>query len=406
MTTRARVGFSDNPNTEAAGREAAEEALAGMDRPCDLALLFATAGHEAFSLRRTVASVAGPAAAIVGGSAIGVIVNDRFGYAGHQVGLAAFWLGEVGRCHVAAMGGMSGGEEEVGRLLGAELAASGFSPNMSTLLFYDAIDLTSGEMRLHQATPLLAGLERALGYLPPRLVGAGLQGDYECSPGHLWTGDGIYSHHALMLAFTSGLRIESAIFHGCRPVGDYYTVTKSDGQTVLEIDGQPAIPFLEARSGLPAEEFPFFLILGVNHGARDQPYDETRYANRLCLAVDKARNGLVMFEPDLVAGARFQIMYRSLDFEYIPPKIERLFADLDGYRPVFAFYINCAGRAARFAGEDREDAAVVQRTVAGRVPLLGIYSGVEIAPIANRPRTLDWTGVFCLFSVPAKKLHP
>ena len=396
----ARVGYSDNPDTETAGREAARDALAQnpVGRPCDLVLLFATSAHNPGLLRDAVLSVTGRETFVVGGGAIGAIVNDRFGYGGDQVGLAAFWFDGI-HCSLAIADGTTDSEEAAGRLLGAKLAASGFKPELSALLFYDAIDRTSDELRLHLATPLLAGLEQALGQLPSGLVGAGLQGDYECSPSHLWTGVGISSHHALMLAFSGNLRIDSVILHGCRPTGDYYTVTKADKQTVLEIDGRPAIPFLEKHARLPAEEFPFFLILGVNHGDPAQPYDETKYANRLCLAVDRERNGVVMFESDLVAGTRFQLMYRSLDFEYIAPKIEGLFSGLGDHRPVFSFYINCAGRAARFAGEGREDAAVISETVAGRTPLLGIYSGVEIAPITGRPRTLDWTGVFCLFSV-------
>ena len=41
-----------------------------------------------------------------------------------------------------------------------------------------------------------------------------------------------------------------------------------------------------------------------------------------------------------------------------------------------------------------------QQAVAGKVPLLGLYTGVEIAPVEGRSRGLDWTGVFCLLSVP------
>lgn len=71
----------------------------------------------------------------------------------------------------------------------------------------------------------------------------------------------------------------------------------------------------------------------------------------------------------------------------------------EGRKPVFALYIDCAGRAAGYAGTDLEDALAVQKTIAGRAPLMGIYSGVEIASVGGRPRGLDWTGVFCLFSV-------
>jgi small ligand-binding sensory domain FIST len=107
-----------------------------------------------------------------------------------------------------------------------------------------------------------------------------------------------------------------------------------------------------------------------------------------------------MFEPDMVEGTEFQIMFRSLNLDYMPPRIEGAFERLGGREPVLALYINCAGRAAGYGGVDIEDAIVVQDTVADRVPVLGIYTGVEIAAIMGRPRGLDWTGVFCLFSVP------
>lgn len=119
----------------------------------------------------------------------------------------------------------------------------------------------------------------------------------------------------------------------------------------------------------------------------------------MCLKIDSKRRGLIMFEPDMQEGTQFQIMHRAVNMDYIAPRVESLFAGLDGRRPVFALYIDCAGRAAGYAGIDEEDAAIVQQAVAGRVPLLGIYTGVEIGSVMARPRALDWTGVFCLFSI-------
>ncbi|MDR3300480.1 MAG: diguanylate cyclase [Candidatus Accumulibacter sp.] len=146
----------------------------------------------------------------------------------------------------------------------------------------------------------------------------------------------------------------------------------------------------------------FFLIFGINHGERWGEFDEENYASRLCLGLDVARGGIVMFEPDMDEGTEFQIMFRSLDPHYMKPKIEALFDRLDGREPVFAMYIDCAGRCAGYGGIDIEDANVLQKTVGTRVPLLGIYSGVEIASIGGRPRGLDWTGVLCLFSLERK----
>lgn len=396
------VGFSENPDTALGGREAAGAALAeaGRDGPCDLALIFATARHDADVLREAAAAVIGPGVPIVGGASTGAISNNAFGYAGDQIIMAAFWLDDSS-FSLDIQGGLNGDEEEAGRLLGRKMAARGVRPDSHELLFYDAVDRSGGQMRLVMATNILRGLNQTLGFLPD-LVGAGLMGDYVFSPTRQWVGADIVQHHALALSFSDDVHIDTVIMHGCRPATAYYTVTRADKQTILEIDGQPALRFITnlLGSAVSAEALPLSLILGMNRGDLWGEFDEKSYANRLCIGIDKERQGLVMFEPDMVENTRFQVMFRSLDLDYIAPKIEGLFQGIPGRRPVFALYINCAGRAAAFSGGDLEDAPAVQRAVAGRAPLLGLYTGVEIAPVEGVPRGLDWTGVFSLFSVP------
>lgn len=403
---RVGVGYSDNPDTAAAGEQAAREALLHVGTaaasPCDLILLFATARHDAKALRKAVSDVVGSSVPIVGGGAVGAICNDRFGYAGDQVALAAFWL-DGARCDIIAEGGLDAAEDvEAGKRLGRKLGRLGTAPDSPVLLFYNAMESDQNTMRMVMATYLLEGIQQSLGFLPD-IMGAGLQGDYLGSSSCQWTGADVAEHQALALLFGGDVRVDHTIMHGCKPATGYYTVTRADKQTVLEINGQPALDFVDTllESSIPREAYPFFLIFGVNKGEKWGPTRERLYVNRLCLGLDEKRNGLVMFEPDLVEGTEFQIMYRSLDLGYVAPKIERLFADSEVDRkPVFALYIDCAGRAAGYGGMDMEDAVVVQKTVAGRVPLLGIYSGVEIASVGGAPRGLDWTGVFCLFSVP------
>ena len=396
------VGYSENPNSALAGWQAAEEALSKSGRadPCDMVLLFATSRHDPTVLRAKVAEAFGASVVILGGGAVGAITNDRFGYAGDQVILAAFWLTGSG-CDFLVEHGLNLGEEKAGQRLGARLKDLGVTPESPVMLFYDAIDRTDGAMRMVMATHLLRGIREKLGFLPD-MVGAGLQGDYINTPTRQWTGEGTALHSALAIAFTGDVSMDHVIMHGCRPATGYYTVTRADGQTILEINGRPALEFLDSLldSAIPVDAYPFFLILGVNRGDKWGVFDEKSYANRLCLGIDKERGGIVMFEPDLVEGTEFQVMYRSLDLNYMVPRIENIFADASDRKPVFALYIDCAGRAAGYGGVDLEDAVVVQKIVADRVPLLGIYTGVEIASVEGCPRGLDWTGVFCLFSVP------
>lgn len=398
---RVGVGYSDNPDSIVAGIQAARKALEQADKaaPCDLVLLFATARHEPNQLKAAVTSILGREASVVGGGAIGIISNDYYAYSGDQVGLAAIWL-EDAAFDLLTEVGLSGtvNETEIGRKLGDRLAALGYvDAQTPILLFYDA---TGRDLRLARSTPLLAGLSERLPFTP-RLVGAGLQGDYICSPTSQWAGREVVQNAAMVLTLRGNIHFDCAVMHGCRPGTGYYTVTKSDQQTILEIDGQPALPFINSimRSLLAPEDYPLLLIFGINSGPKWAPFNEANYASRLCLDIDRERNGIIMFEPDMVAGTEFQIMYRSFDLNYMEPEIKQLFNRLEGRKPVLAMYINCAVRAAGYTGTDLEDALIIQQAVNERAPLLGIYSGVEIAPVNNRPRALDWTGVFCLFSM-------
>lgn len=394
------IGYSELPRSQMAGKQAVQAALIRAQRktPCDIALLFATARHEPAVLRQAVADIIGEETPIYGGGAVGVITNENYGYAGDQVGVMLIWL-EGTKLDVLFESGLTLGEMAVGEKLGKRLKALNRQKEAATLLFYDAVDLTKDGLKLIMATWLLQGLEKELAY-HPNLVGAGMQGNHSCAPYPQYLGKDMGEHSAFALAFSDDIVMESVIIHGCHPASEYFTVTKADGPVILEINHTPAIPFVNKILGaaITPQEYPFFLLFGINHGEKWGKYNEDNYASRMCLGLDMQRNGIVMFEPDMVEGTEFQIMFRTMNLEYMQPRIESVFDHLDDREAICAIYIDCAGRCAGYGGTEIEDAIVVQQAVNNRVPLLGLYTGVEIAPLGGRPRGLDWTGVFCLFS--------
>ncbi len=345
-----------------------------------------------------MARTSGNFCCIFGGGAAGIITNDEFGYAGDQVGVACIWLEDSNYC-VQNVGGLSDGEFGAGLQLGKQLAQTGVTKASPVLLFYDSVSKTLETARMLMSTRLLEGIEEGLGFLPD-IMGAGLMGDHVLTPTAQFLGGTIDEDHAFALTFSDDIHIDHVILHGCRPASPYYTVSKAEGSVILEIEGKPAIPFIDELLGsaIKPDEYPFFLIFGINHGAIDAEYDERNYASRLCQGLDKERGGIVMFEPDMVAGTQFQIMVRTQGLDYIYPQVQDLLKGLGEREPFFAIYIDCAGRCAGYGGTDMEDAYVIQDMVQDRFPLLGIYTGVEIASIGGQPRSLDWTGVFCVFS--------
>ena len=401
---KAGVGRSEKPDSFAAGKEAATRAMDGgkLTRP-SLALLFCTGKHDPARLREGVREVIGGACALVGGYAVGVITREAASYDGYEVGVALL-EGDGIEIDTFSEEGLPGAEARVGESLGRKLADAGANAGSNVLLFYDSVHHDAGQPRLNMATPLLQGLARTLP-VQPRFAGMGMIGDMQLQPTWQFCGDQILQQSAIALMLRGGIAMDTTVMHGCRPAGRYHEITKAEGPVVLEIDGRPALQVIQemlgADSGLSPEDYAFFVTLGVNKGDKFAEFREEDYANRMCIGVDAARNGLVMFENDLVPGTSVQLMRRSMDFSYLKPRTDELFARVAsaGRRPLLAFYIDCAGRAAAYCGLDAEEADEVRKAIPPGVPLLGVYSGVEIAPIRGTPQALDWTGVLCLFSV-------
>jgi hypothetical protein len=403
VTPKVGVGFSEIEDSFAAGQAVAREALAraGIES-CGLALLFSTCQHDPQALRDGVRSIIGPGARLAGGWAVGTLSNDDMGYGGFQVGIACFSMapGDFGLFRAA---GLADHEAEVGEALGALLVEAGADgPDIPKILLYDSINRLSGRTKLNMATPLLAGMRESIPDLNT-LVGAGLVGDMAGLPTVQWFDDDICRQSAIALTFSPRIAMHTAILRGASPVGGYHTVTRAEGAAVMEIDGRPALDVIFEMFGGAKDptEFAFYVMLGVNQGDPWAPYEEENYSNCLCLRADVKRNQLIMFEPELVVGTRFQLMSRSHDFSYIQSKVDGLFEQIGEAQPFFALYINCAGRAGAYAGIEDEDAQHVQRAINARAPLLGFYSGVEIGPVRGQAKPMDWTGLLCLFTAQA-----
>ncbi len=403
MTATAGTGFSDHVDAFEAGAEAARAALrqAATDR-VDLVLLFGTAKHDPERLRDGVRSAVGAEPLLFGGAAPGVLTNDRLGYGASQVGVGVVASDEI-QAEVFVEPAFAGREYEAGRALGEQIAdrANGVLPSL--FLLHDHVRSHTEEgMRFNLVAPYLRGLGEALGAWPSA-AGLGVIGDFAFNPSWLWAGDAVERQAAAVLALSGGARLDTITLHGCRPASSYFTITASDDQVIHELDGRPAADVIGELVGAETpewEDYPVLIPMGLNRGERFGPYDPERYAIRGTLAVDKERRALVMGGDDLYPGEAVQLMRWSVGFDYIQPAVETLFERAEGHRPVLALYIDCGGRTSVFCGSDGEDAAEVQAAIAGRVPMLGMYAGVEIARTGDAVVQHNATGVLCLLSVP------
>lgn len=403
---KAGVGYANDADAREAGRRAAAEALrrGGVEAP-DLVLAFCGGPLDAAAFYEGVRGAVGPRAPILGGSAVGVITNDELSYGGFPAAVAALELGAPLR--LAAVGGLDGDERWAGRRLGRELAAAGVDGAAALLLFYDSIRApatASTPPVLNASRPLIAGLAEGLPRCPP-VVGAGVLGDFGFAPTVQFCGDGARRQHAVGALLGSSARPCVQVMHGCTPMdGVPHVLTRVEGDVIHEIDGRPAAERIddvygsrEWRTQRPVNR----LALGVPQGERHRLDGEDGYVNRLITGVLPDGKAVGLFEPDLDAGAEVLFMLRdpALMIESARAGSEAAVERMrrEGSRPRFALYIDCAGRAAAVSRTPTEEGAEVQAVMNREgVPLLGFYSGVEVAPLRGVSRGLDWTGVLLL----------
>ncbi len=397
------LGHARHADAFAAGRSAARQALAALpDGKPAWALCFAGGQHDADELLRGLRSELGELP-VLGGCGTGVIHGGGAGCSGYECGLLLFPQG-LAPAALLCVDGLDEDETAAGRRLGAGLRELALPPEASVLLLYDSIRSAPPPV-LHLGSRLLDGICEGLGATQPQLWGAGTLADMNLSGSYVFDGQRARRHVAVAVVLPLQLQGHLAIMHGCLPASDFLEITRIEGPRVLELDGRPALQVVEERLGMPRAELlarrPLpALTLGEKHAPAFSPFSEGQYVNRLVVALDPVEESLVLFEADFRAGSRVQLMayepWRMI--ESAREQTRALLADLPAGGAAFALYIDCAGRSTAFSGMEADETTPVRQQLEGLCPLLGLYSGVEIAPFLGRARPLDWTGVLAVFT--------
>jgi len=212
-TTRSGVGFADTTDSREAGRKAAEKALANASvGQSDFTIAFCGGNHDPMAFLKAVRSVVGEKT-LVGGTAVGVITNERAGYGGYEAGVAVV-RSDALRFDSVSVGDLDQSEEQAGRTLGRLLSGRSRPDSRGILLFYDSVR-TPQPLRVNLASQLVRGVEDGLGGPHVPVLGGGMIKDYQWSGSHVFSGDAAMRQHAVGVLVSGKCSIHHAISHGC-----------------------------------------------------------------------------------------------------------------------------------------------------------------------------------------------
>lgn len=310
-----------------------------------------------------------PGAAIAGCSTAGQILD---GWAAEAVAVAVVMtFDSVTASVVRADVEEAGSSTDLGALLGRR-AAPLLAPGQPGVVFV----LADGT--LLNGSGLVDGLAATLP--PGATVSGGLAGDGERF-GSTWVlvDGGLRGRTAAAVVLTGPrLRALYAIAGGWDGFGPYRAVTRSQGNTLFELDGRPALELYaeylgDRAAGLPASALLFPLELR-------SPDGDVRVV-RTILTVDPATSSMT-FAGDVPQGWTARLMRTSLD--RLVDAVDTATAEtLQRGWPDVVLAVSCVGRRLVLGERTDEEVEVVRDVVGTDTPVVGFFSYGEISPVGT-----------------------
>lgn len=173
---------------------------------------------------------------------------------------------------------------------------------------------------------------------------------------------------------------------GCRGGWDIFgperEVTRSQGNVLYELDGQPALTLYKKYLGERASQLPATGLLFPL--AIRNTLEEDGLTVRTILAVTESDNS-IRFAGDIPQGASVYLMRANFErlIEGSRVAAESIFARGKQNEPVVSFAISCVGRRLVLSHRTEEEIEAVTEGLPPNSLLIGFYSYGEISPLTS-----------------------
>jgi len=212
----------------------------------------------------------------------------------------------------------------------------------------------------------------------------------------------IYEDGLLLIGFSdSSLSLAQKTHHGCLPQDNYrFTITKSEGVRIDELDGKPAWPTFIGSLGMPPDTSPLDIILLLSIGIDLPEKDAEEYDNKQILRAPLmlSDDGQSMYLQSVVPeGTELVSCQRNEDYLFSGSDhlAERMMEEIDGKTPIAVFQADCMARGR--LGHDVVDKTEIISQLQGSfanadsLPWLGVYGFAEFCTLNGKNRFHNYT---------------
>lgn len=372
------AAVSEHPLATHATGEVVGHLLEKLDGPPDLAVLFVTGPHVGVleDIAASVVRLLEPGC-LVGCTAVSVLAGREEVEGTPGIALWAGTTGTVAAHHVEVVD--RGDGPALAGVDGADLEAAG-----TALLLADPasfpVDVVLDALAAGHPGLTVAGGMASAGFRPGanRLVLDGV----------------LHDRGAVLVLFGPDVPVEVIVSQGCGPVGQPFTVTRSERNMLLELAGRPALERVQETIAELGEAERAAAANGLHMGRvvdeHKLDFDRGDFLVRNVLGADKD-NGAIAVGDEVEVGSTVQLHVRDADSADADLRLL-----LDGHDGEAALVFTCNGRGMQLFGEPHHDASVVSESV-GTTAVAGMFCAGEVGPVGGRSFVHGFTAVTVIF---------
>ncbi len=238
-------------------------------------------------------------------------------------------------------------------------------------------------------------------YAPLPILGGLASGDYAAQTTQVYLNGEVFEEGGVAVSVGGAVRLASVISQGCTPIGETWTITKTERNFIHTIGNQSAYKVLvDTYNGQPPEiqsKLRGNLFIGLVINEYLEEFHRGDFLIRNLMGADPNSGAIVVAAlPREGQTIQFQRRDGAAATEDMTALLQRAHQQLGG-QPIYGGVLCCCnGRGSGLFGQPDHDARLVQERL-GPLGLSGFFCNGEIGPVGERNFLHGYTASLALF---------
>ncbi|MBI3192782.1 MAG: FIST C-terminal domain-containing protein, partial [Pedosphaera parvula] len=238
-------------------------------------------------------------------------------------------------------------------------------------------------------------------YAPLPILGGLASGEQSEQLTQVYLNGDVFEEGGVGVSIGGAVKLASVISQGCTPIGETWTITKTDRNIIREVGNRPAyqvvVEMFEKMSPAEQRKLQNNLFVGLVVNEYLEEFHRGDFLIRNLMGADPTSGSLAVAAiPRPGQTLQFQRRDAAAASEDLAALLERTRRELGGTTIYGGSLHCCNGRGSRLFGRPDHDAGMIVEQL-GAIGMAGFFCNGEIGPVGDRNFLHGYTASLALF---------